>query len=156
MGDYFKQTFEKCVLGVVDAAIQGRPISPSTEENCAVAARELREAKELAEKNPPKPKPAEKTRQAHHADAKALRKLMPPPKTRTYILLQENKVYDPKQSSERIEKLLKSSSFGKQFKKNMTPEQREQFLKNFGAEILLKERSLMKRLLQDHIELNKR
>lgn len=40
MGGYFEPTLRKCLLGTLDAVIHLRPISPSTEENCAVAERE--------------------------------------------------------------------------------------------------------------------
>jgi len=63
MGDYAVQTFTKCVQGLADAAIRGREPSPTTQENCAVAEREL---KKLAEKSAsPSPKTGSRKKRQH-------------------------------------------------------------------------------------------
>lgn len=40
MGNYFDPTFSKCVIGIAAADVQKRTLSPSAQENCAVALRE--------------------------------------------------------------------------------------------------------------------
>lgn len=100
MGDYLSQTLKKCVLGVAEAFIQGRPIGPSTEENCAVAIRELQERIV-----PPQPLKLE---------AKDVAKLLPKPTPRDNIL--SKRKAPPPLGQERLFKAL-------------SPEQRQDLLK---------------------------
>jgi len=54
MGEYFEPTLRKCLLGTLDSIIHQRPISPSTEENCAVAEREAEQILHDQGGKPPK------------------------------------------------------------------------------------------------------
>ena len=116
MGDLFVEYFGKCMAGMADAAQRGREPSPTTQENCAVMMRELKNAVQ----NPPKPALTPAQRQ----------KLMPPPKARPNILLKTGpRVILKKQPNEVLinsEKLLEklideslSAEHGKQMLKNL-------------------------------------
>lgn len=51
MGNHVRTTLEKCLFGIANDILKGKPLSPSTQENCAVAEREMRNAR----KNSPAP-----------------------------------------------------------------------------------------------------
>jgi len=110
MGDYFEKTFRKCLLGTVDALLRGEELSPTTQENCAVAARE---AKKLA---------AEGVSVFEAAPRSLLLKRRPPRAYsnvfyRNEMILKTN--YSPQELREKIQKTLDS----------LSPEQRELLMK---------------------------
>lgn len=109
MGDYFQKTFRKCLLGTVDALVRGEEPSPTTQENCAVAARE---AKKWAAEN----------EDTFKLTPRARLKLRPP-KAKANILYRNEMIlkknYSPQELQEKLEKLLDS----------LSPEQREQLMK---------------------------
>ncbi len=110
MGDYFQKTFRKCLLGTVDALLRGEEPSPTTQENCAVAARE---AKKVA---------AEGASAFEAPPRKLLLKRRPPrayPNIfhRNEMLLKKN--HSPQELREKIQKILES----------LSPKQRDELMK---------------------------
>ena len=80
MGDYLNSTLKKCILGITHAVVTGKPISPSTEENCAVAKRELEKAKPSyvppKQANPAKIPTRHLLRLIHHPNPESLRRFI--------------------------------------------------------------------------------
>jgi len=79
MGKVNFDTAWKCLLGVLDSEVHHKPLSPTTQENCAVAARELREAQEEAKAHDTaKPDPGHQARRkkGHKAHPQGARKTL--------------------------------------------------------------------------------
>jgi len=142
MGDYFTQTFKKCIVGIAEAAIEGRKVSPSTEENCAVMAREAQ--KRAPEKPSPK-EPSEKKPSSHHRHARNLQKLTAPSRPQSYKLFGENKSAAADFLKKGTLEVLKSGYFREDLQK-IKPENREQMLKLLHSKNFFKLEDLQKYL----------
>lgn len=110
MGDYFQKNFRKCLLGTVDALLRGEELSPTTQENCAVAAREAKKA-------------AAEGASAFEAPPPKLLLKRRPPRVKANILYRNDiflkKNYNPQELHEKVEKFLES----------LSPKQRDELMK---------------------------
>ena len=112
MGKINFDTARKCILGVAYAVAEGKPISPSTQENCAVSAREVSEALKDAPKPSASPSHAARkskdSKRHPKAELKNLRRLKEELKRldgKTYELLKRV----PPRGGESMQRLLRIS-----------------------------------------------